>query len=84
MTWNCVLHLSKKLDQIYLYKILHYYVIYLNNKDRDSNSDVVYRVLHNEIVESIITALWINSYYTCKSIKTLWFTVVVKKFIQLI
>lgn len=41
--------------------LLHYYVVYLNNKDRDSNSDVVYGVLHYEIVESIITALGINS-----------------------
>lgn len=41
--------------------LLHYYGVYLNNKDRDSNSDVVYGVLHYEIVESIITALGINS-----------------------
>lgn len=53
--------------------LLHYYVVYLNNKDRDSNSDVVYGVLHYEIVESIITALGINSY---KSIKTLRFIAV--------
>lgn len=48
--------------------ILYYYVIYLNNKDGNSNSDVVYGVLHYEIVESIITALGRN---LCKSIKTL-------------
>lgn len=53
--------------------LLHYYGVYLNNKDRNSNSDIVYGVLHYEIVESIITALGINPY---KSIKTLWFIVV--------
>lgn len=46
----------------------YYYVVYLNNKDRYSNNDIIYGVLHYEIVESIITALGRNLY---NSIKTL-------------